>query len=175
MNRRNRSVHAEPISSVIREEIGVGLLLDTAEVGTVVSIGDGIARVSGVERAMLGEMLGFPNGVFGIALNLEEDCVGVVLLGASKHIKEGDLCAGPLGSSPGTGCWGGSSMRSASRTGLAFSCLSTKRCCVWPVQEVDEWISKSCSKACPKHGWRARSDARSARCAGTPRAPGRGV
>jgi F-type H+-transporting ATPase subunit alpha len=61
-----------------------------AEVGTVVSIGDGIARIHGVERAMAGEMVEFPQGVFGIALNLEEDSVGAVLLGDFKGIKEGD-------------------------------------------------------------------------------------
>jgi len=53
-------------------------------------VGDGIARVSGVRGAMLGEMLEFGGGLFGLALNLEEDRVGVVLLGASRHIKEGD-------------------------------------------------------------------------------------
>ena len=64
--------------------------VDVAEVGSVISIGDGIARVHGVERAMAGEMLEFPQGVFGIALNLEEDSVGAVLLGDFKEIKEGD-------------------------------------------------------------------------------------
>jgi F0F1-type ATP synthase alpha subunit len=62
-----------------------------ADVGTVISIGDGIAGVSGVERAMLG----FPNGVFGITLNLEEDCVGGVRLGASTHITEVDVVLAP--------------------------------------------------------------------------------
>jgi F-type H+-transporting ATPase subunit alpha len=62
-----------------------------AEVGTVVSVGDGIARIHGVERAMVGEMLEFPNGLFGIALNLEEESVGAVLLGRSTLIKEGDI------------------------------------------------------------------------------------
>ena len=61
-----------------------------AEVGTVVSLGDGIARVHGCQRAMAGEMLEFPHGVFGIALNLEEDSVGTVLLGEYTEIKEGD-------------------------------------------------------------------------------------
>ena len=61
-----------------------------AEVGTVVSLGDGIARVHGCQRAMAGEMLEFPHGVFGIALNLEEDSVGAVLLGEYLEIKEGD-------------------------------------------------------------------------------------
>ena len=61
-----------------------------AEVGAVVSVGDGIARVQGVDRAMAGEMLEFPNGLFGIALNLEEESVGAVLLGQSDELKEGD-------------------------------------------------------------------------------------
>jgi len=60
------------------------------DVGRVISVGDGIAGVSGVRGGMLGEMLEFGGGLFGLALNLEEDRVGVVLLGASRHIKEGD-------------------------------------------------------------------------------------
>jgi len=64
--------------------------VDVAEVGTVISVGDGIARIHGVERAMAGEMLAFPNGLFGIALNLEEESVGAVLLGHSTEVKEGD-------------------------------------------------------------------------------------
>src|SRR4030095_16226310 len=64
--------------------------VDVAEVGAVVSVGDGIARVQGVDKAMSGEMLEFPNGLFGIALNLEEDSVGVVLLGEFDALKEGD-------------------------------------------------------------------------------------
>src|SRR3954463_3504085 len=84
-------IKAEEISKVIREQIGsYAVEVDVAEVGTVVSLGDGIARVHGVERAMAGEMLEFPHGVFGIALNLEEDGVGTVLLGDYKEIKEGD-------------------------------------------------------------------------------------
>src|SRR6185503_9536600 len=65
--------------------------VDVAEVGSVVSVGDGIARLHGIERAMAGEMLEFPHGVFGIALNLEEESVGAVLLGHSTAIKEGDV------------------------------------------------------------------------------------
>jgi F-type H+-transporting ATPase subunit alpha len=84
-------IRAEEISKIIREQIGSHALdLDVAEVGTVVSIGDGIARVHGVERAMAGEMLEFPHGVYGIALNLEEGSVGTVLLGEFTEIKEGD-------------------------------------------------------------------------------------
>jgi len=85
-------IKAEEISKIIRDQIGsYAVEVDVAEVGSVVSLGDGIARVHGVERAMAGEMLEFPHGVFGIALNLEEDGVGVVLLGEYTEIKEGDI------------------------------------------------------------------------------------
>src|SRR5438876_10848295 len=84
-------IKAEEISKIIREQIGsYAVEIDVAEVGSVVSLGDGIARVHGVEKAMAGEMLEFPHGVFGIALNLEEDSVGAVLLGEFNEIKEGD-------------------------------------------------------------------------------------
>jgi F-type H+/Na+-transporting ATPase subunit alpha len=84
-------IKAEEISKIIRDQIGnFSVDVDVAEVGTVVSVGDGIARIHGVERAMAGEMLEFPNGLFGIALNLEEESVGAVLLGRSTKIKEGD-------------------------------------------------------------------------------------
>ena len=85
-------IKAEEISKIIRDQIGsYAVEVDVAEVGSVVSLGDGIARVHGVERAMAGEMLEFPHGVFGIALNLEEDGVGAVLLGEYTEIKEGDV------------------------------------------------------------------------------------
>ena len=84
-------IKAEEISKIIRDQIGnFNVNVDVAEVGTVISVGDGIARIHGVERAMAGEMLEFPNGLFGIALNLEEESVGAVLLGRSTEIKEGD-------------------------------------------------------------------------------------
>ncbi|HEX6324235.1 MAG TPA: F0F1 ATP synthase subunit alpha [Vicinamibacterales bacterium] len=86
------NIKAEEISKIIRDQIGnYAVDVDVAEVGTVVSIGDGIARVHGVERAMAGEMLEFPHGVMGIALNLEEESVGAVLLGEYTEIKEGDM------------------------------------------------------------------------------------
>ena len=69
---------------------GFAVDVDVAEVGTVVSIGDGMARLHGIERAMVGEMIEFPHGLYGIALNLEEDSVGAVLFGQSRKIKEGD-------------------------------------------------------------------------------------
>jgi F-type H+-transporting ATPase subunit alpha len=84
-------IKAEEISKIIRDQIGsYAVDVDVAEVGAVISIGDGIARVHGVERAMAGEMLEFPHDVFGIALNLEEESVGVVLLGEFQEIREGD-------------------------------------------------------------------------------------
>ena len=84
-------IKAEEISKIIREQIGsFAVDVDVAEIGSIISIGDGIARVHGVENAMAGEMLEFPHGVFGIALNLEEESVGAVLLGDFTEIKEGD-------------------------------------------------------------------------------------
>ena len=84
-------IKAEEISKIIRDHIGnYAVDVDVAEVGTVISVGDGIARIHGIERAMAGEMLEFPHGLFGIALNLEEESVGAVLLGHSTDIKEGD-------------------------------------------------------------------------------------
>src|SRR3954454_4043156 len=84
-------IRAEEISKIIRDQIGsFAVNVDVAEAGTVISIGDGISRVHGIERAMAGEMLEFPYGVFGIARKLEEESVGAVLLGDFKEIKEGD-------------------------------------------------------------------------------------
>src|SRR4051812_3873269 len=84
-------INAEEISKIIREQIGsYAVDVDVAEVGSIISIGDGIARIHGVDNAMAGEMLEFPHGVYGIALNLEEESVGAVLLGEFKEIKEGD-------------------------------------------------------------------------------------
>ncbi len=84
-------IKAEEISKIIRDQIGsYAVDVDVAEVGSIISIGDGIARVHGIENAMAGEMIEFPHGVFGIALNLEEESVGTVLLGDFTNIKEGD-------------------------------------------------------------------------------------
>ena len=84
-------IKAEEISKIIRDQIGsYAVDVDVAEVGSIISLGDGIARVHGIENAMAGEMLEFPHGVMGIALNLEEESVGAVLLGEFKEIKEGD-------------------------------------------------------------------------------------
>src|SRR4029450_13689716 len=84
-------IKAEEISKIIRDQIGsYAVDVDVAEVGTIVSIGDGIARVHGVQKTMAGEMLEFTHGVYGIALNLEEESVGAVLLGEYAEIREGD-------------------------------------------------------------------------------------
>src|SRR5438552_1619780 len=84
-------IRADEISRIIREQLGgFSAGVDVAEVGTVVSVGDGIARLHGLERCMAGELLELPHGVTGIALNLEEDSIGAVLLGESSDIKEGD-------------------------------------------------------------------------------------
>ena len=84
-------IKAEEISKIIRDQIGsFAVDVDVAEVGTIVTVGDGIARVHGIEKTMAGEMLEFPHGVFGIALNLEEESVGAVLLGEYTELKEGD-------------------------------------------------------------------------------------
>ena len=85
-------IKAQEISRVLSEQIkdfhaGVEL----AEIGSIISVGDGIARVHGLDRVASGELLEFPHGVKGIALNLEEDSVGVVLMGESSSIKEGDI------------------------------------------------------------------------------------
>ena len=84
-------IRADEISKIIRQQIeGFTAEIDLSEVGTVVSVGDGIARIYGLEKAMAGELLELPRGVYGIALNLEEESVGAVLLGETSRIKEGD-------------------------------------------------------------------------------------
>src|SRR5437870_2811357 len=83
---------SEEITEIIRQQLsGIGKGVDVSEVGTVMSVGDGIARIYGLERVMAGELVQFPHNVAGLALNLEEDNVGVVLLGEYQQIKEGDV------------------------------------------------------------------------------------
>jgi F-type H+-transporting ATPase subunit alpha len=84
-------IRADEISSILRQEIeNYEHAIDVAEVGSVISVGDGIARIYGLEKVMAGELIEFPHGVSGIAMNLEEDQVGSVLLGDYTEIKEGD-------------------------------------------------------------------------------------
>ena len=85
------NLRPEEISSVIKDQIKrYASTLDVSDVGTVIQVADGIARVHGLENAMQGELLEFPGEVYGMVLNLEEDNVGVVLLGSAKNINEGD-------------------------------------------------------------------------------------
>ncbi len=84
-------IKADEISSIIQEKIkGFEQRVDVTETGNVIQVGDGIAKVYGLEGAMAGELLEFPGNIFGVALNLEEDSVGVVLMGSDAGIKEGD-------------------------------------------------------------------------------------
>ena len=85
------TIKADEITKLIREQIeNYQQTVEVEEVGSVISVGDGIARVHGLDKVMAGEMLTFPHGVTGIALNLEESQVGVVLLGEYSEIREGD-------------------------------------------------------------------------------------
>ena len=85
------AVRADEISSILRQQIeGFEETITAVNVGTVIEIGDGIARIHGLSGAMASELLEFPGGVMGLALNLEEESVGAVILGPFTHIKEGD-------------------------------------------------------------------------------------
>ena len=86
------NLRPEEISSVIKEQIkNYSTKLETSDVGTVIQVADGIARIHGLESAMQGELLEFPGDVYGMILNLEEDNVGAVLLGDNRNINEGDI------------------------------------------------------------------------------------
>ncbi len=85
-------IKADEISRIIKERIGgFEKKIDVAETGVVLSVGDGIARVYGLEKAMAGELIEFPHNIYGMALNLEEDNVGCAIFGEDKYIKEGDM------------------------------------------------------------------------------------
>ena len=84
-------IKADEISKIIKQQIeGFEEEIDQSEIGSVLSVGDGIARLYGLEKVMSGELIELPNGIYGIALNLEEESVGAVLLGETSQIKEGD-------------------------------------------------------------------------------------
>ncbi|MFA5637879.1 MAG: F0F1 ATP synthase subunit alpha [Anaerovoracaceae bacterium] len=86
------NLRPEEISAVIKEQIkDYKNQLQVSDFGTVIQVGDGIARVYGLENCMSGELLEFPNEIYGMALNLEEDNVGVVIMGSDKEIREGDI------------------------------------------------------------------------------------
>jgi F-type H+-transporting ATPase subunit alpha len=84
-------IRADEISRILREQIkGYGKHVEVSETGTVLSTGDGIARVYGLEGVMAGELVEFPQGLMGLVLNLEEDSVGIALMGEQQHLREGD-------------------------------------------------------------------------------------
>ncbi|MGC8762613.1 MAG: F0F1 ATP synthase subunit alpha [Acidobacteriota bacterium] len=84
-------IKTDEISKILKAQLeGFESRIDVAEVGYVTSVGDGIARIYGLEKAMAGELLAFPHDVYGMALNLEEDSVGAVLMGETDKIREGD-------------------------------------------------------------------------------------
>jgi len=84
-------IKAEEVSSIIRRQIeGFDKQVNVAEVGSVLQVGDNIAKIYGLDQVMAGELLEFPGGIKGITLNLEEDNVGAVILGSDVNIKEGD-------------------------------------------------------------------------------------
>ena len=85
------NLRPEEISSVIKEQNEkYSNRLEVSDVGTVIQVADGIARIHGLDNAMQGELLEFPGEIYGMVLNLEEDNVGAVLLGDNKNISEGD-------------------------------------------------------------------------------------
>ena len=85
-------IRAEEISQIIKEQIrDFDKEVELSETGVVLSVGDGIARVYGLEKVKAMELVEFPGGILGLALNLEEDNVGIAILGEDKKIKEGDI------------------------------------------------------------------------------------
>jgi F-type H+-transporting ATPase subunit alpha len=87
-----KEIRTEEISEYLRKQIAdFEKKIDVSEVGVVTYVGDGVARIYGLENAMMSELLEFPNDVIGMVLNLEEDAVGAVLFGDDKLIKEGDI------------------------------------------------------------------------------------
>src|SRR5690554_4915372 len=85
------SIRADEISSLIKKQIeGYQSEMEVSDVGTVINVGDGIAVAHGLENAMAGELLEFSNGVMGMAQNLEENTVGIIILGPYTDIREGD-------------------------------------------------------------------------------------
>lgn len=85
------NLRPEEISKIIKEQIKrYDDALEVSETGTIITVGDGIALIYGLENAMAGELLLFPGNVYGMALNLEEEHVGAVIMGSDTNIKEGD-------------------------------------------------------------------------------------
>jgi F-type H+-transporting ATPase subunit alpha len=101
------AVKADEISRIIEEKIsGFEREIDLQETGTIISIGDGIARIYGLENAVSGELIEFPHNVIGMVLNLEEDNIGAVIFGDYTEIKEGGHCPQDEQDRPGPGTRG---------------------------------------------------------------------
>ena len=84
-------IRAEEVSRVLKEQIQhYNKKIEVSETGTVLTVGDGVARVYGLDNAMAGELVEFPHDIYGLVLNLEKDNVGIALFGDDSHIKEGD-------------------------------------------------------------------------------------
>jgi F0F1-type ATP synthase alpha subunit len=113
-------IRAAEISKVIKDQIAnFGTEAQVSEVGSVLSVGDGIARIHGLDQVQAGEMVQFANGVQGMALNLEADNVGVVIFGSDSEIREGDTVRAPAPSwtcRPARACWAAWSTRWATRS-----------------------------------------------------------
>jgi len=85
-------IRADEISRILKEQIEkYSTQLEVKETGTVLSVGDGVARIYGLQTALSGELVSFPGDIYGMVLNLEQDSVGVVIFGDDKNIKEGDI------------------------------------------------------------------------------------
>ena len=94
-------IRADEITTLLRQEIeNYEGAIDVSEVGSVISVGDGIARIHGLEKVMAGELIEFPHDVAGIAMNLEEDQVGAVLLGDTPRSRKATRCGAPAASCP---------------------------------------------------------------------------
>ena len=127
-------IRAAEISKVIKDQIaGFGTEAQVSETGQVLSVGDGIARIHGLDNVQAGEMVEFPGGVRGMALNLEADNVGIVIFGEDRGIKEGDTVKRTepsLRCPSAKACWAAWSTRWATRS-TARVPSSPTRVCAW--------------------------------------------
>jgi hypothetical protein len=127
-------IQAAEISAILKEQIkNFGKDAEVAEVGRVLSVGDGIARVHGLDNVQAGEMVEFPGGIRGMALNLEVDNVGIVIFGSDQDIKEGDTVKRTksiVDVPAGDGFWAASSTRWATRS--TARARSRPPSVVWP-------------------------------------------
>ena len=106
-------VRPDEVSAILREQLsGTRTSAELEEVGTVLQVGDGVARIYGLSKAQAGELIEFENGLKGMVLNLEEDNVGAVLFGDAKSVKEGDtvkrtkqIASIQVGEGMARGCW----------------------------------------------------------------------